>query len=98
MIVVTSLTLMWVLLDHMRACPPTDVLALVAYEIIVIGAVLMNIIAVAAGAIDSVNLGFAVSEVCVVVTHCTVLQRVVLRCTVVEYVATWSGALQRGDV
>jgi hypothetical protein len=54
---------MWVLLGHMRANPPTDVLALVAYEIIVIGAVLMNIIAVAAGAIDSMNLGFAVCEV-----------------------------------
>jgi hypothetical protein len=64
-IVATSLTLVWVLLDHMRACPPTDVLALVAYEIIVIGAVLIKIIAVAAGAIYSVpvNLGFAVSEV-----------------------------------
>jgi hypothetical protein len=54
---------MWVLLGHMRASPPADVLALVAYEIIVIGAVLINIIAVAAGAIDSVNLWFAVCEV-----------------------------------
>ncbi len=63
MMILTVALLTWRLRDRMRASPPTDVLALASFEIVVGASVLTNVISVGFGATDSIGFGFAFSEV-----------------------------------